>query len=78
MKTHQSGARKRVEEALQAGPDLELANRLAHEINNPLQAMLNCLTMLSLERDSQYIPIAEEHLARVAQVVRDLVKVIRP
>jgi PAS domain S-box-containing protein len=71
------GARKRLEEAQQAGRDLELANRLAHEINNPLQAMLNCLTMLSLERDSQYIPIAEEHLARVAQVVRDLVKVTR-
>jgi PAS domain S-box-containing protein len=70
-------ARKRLEEAQQDSRDLELANRLAHEINNPLQAILNCLTMLSIERESQYLPIAEQHLARVAQVVRDLVKITR-
>jgi len=71
------GARKRFEAVQRASRDLELANRLAHEINNPLQAILNCLTMLSLERKSKYLPMAEEHLARVAQVVRDLVALTR-
>jgi PAS domain S-box-containing protein len=71
------GLRNKLEEARQASRDWELANRLAHEINNPLQAILNCLAMLSIERDSVYVPIAEEHLARIAQVVRDLVNVTR-
>ena len=71
------GLRNKLEQARQADRQWELANRLAHEINNPLQAILNCLAMLSLERESIYVPIAEEHLARIAQVVRDLVNVTR-
>jgi PAS domain S-box-containing protein len=71
------GMRIKLEQAKQANRDWELANRLAHEINNPLQAILNCLAMLSLERDSMYLPVAEQHLARIAQVVRDLVNVTR-
>jgi PAS domain S-box-containing protein len=70
-------ARKQREAAHQTRRDLELANRLAHEINNPLQAIVNCLAMISSGGDSHYIQIAEEHLARVAQVVRDLVKLTR-
>jgi PAS domain S-box-containing protein len=71
------GDRKRLEEVQRQKRDLDLANRLAHEINNPLQAIVNCLTMLSLERSSQYVPIAEGHVERVAKVVRDLVKLTR-
>lgn len=71
------GLRNKLEQARQAGRDWDLANRLAHEINNPLQAILNCLAMLSLDRESIYVPIAEEHLARIARVVRDLVNVTR-
>jgi PAS domain S-box-containing protein len=71
------GAQKRIEAVQQTRRDLELANRLAHEINNPLQAIVNCLAILSLERQREYIPIAEEHVARIAQVVRDLVALTR-
>jgi len=33
--------------------------------------------MVSLENESKYLPVAEEHLARIAQVVRDLVALTR-
>lgn len=71
---HDIGPRKKAEEAEQTRRDLALANRLAHEINNPLQAAVNCLAILSSEGNSQYVQLAEEQLARVAQVVLDLMK----
>jgi PAS domain S-box-containing protein len=69
--------RKRLERAQQASRDLELAHRLAHEINNPLQAISNCLAILFMERESEFVSIAQEHVVRIAQVVHDLVKLTR-
>jgi PAS domain S-box-containing protein len=70
--------RKKKEAERHAQDHLELANHLAHEINNPLQSLLNCLAILSLEGDSEYVKLAEEQLDRVAQVVLDLLNLTRP
>jgi PAS domain S-box-containing protein len=70
-------SRKRDEEAERSRQHLELANRLAHEINNPLQAVQNCLSILSHGDGASYVQLAEEQLARVTQVVLDLVKLTK-
>jgi len=70
-------ARKRSEKARQLARDLELANRLAHEINNPLQAVVNCIAIVAQNGEDQYISIAEHNLKRIAQVITDLVAVTR-
>lgn len=69
--------RKRDEEAERSRQDLELANRLAHEINNPLQAVQNCLSILAYGDGAGYVQLAEQQLARVTQVVLDLVKLTK-
>jgi PAS domain S-box-containing protein len=66
--------RKKEEEVRQSRRDLELANHLAHEINNPLQALVNCLVILSSEENSEFVELARQQAERVARVVLDLVK----
>lgn len=70
-------ARKRSEKAGQLARDLELANRLAHEINNPLQAVVNCMAIVSQNAANEYVSIAEHNLKRIAQVISGLVAVTR-
>ena len=70
-------ARKRSEKARQLDRDLELANRLAHEINNPLQVVVNCMAILAENAENEYVSIAQHNLKRIAQVISDLVAVTR-
>ncbi len=70
-------ARKKSERAQQMAKDLELANRLAHQINNPLQAVTNCMAIVSHATANEYVSVAEENLKRIAQVITDLVAVTR-
>jgi len=70
--------RKQAEAERQVQRHLELANRLAHEINNPLQSLVNCLVLIGSEGNSEYVQMAEEQLDRVAQVVLDLLNLTRP
>src|SRR3989454_6319059 len=55
----------------------KLAAGVAHEINNPLGGILNCLYNLrkksvSLERATEYLASMEEGLRRVQKIVRQL------
>jgi PAS domain S-box-containing protein len=70
-------ARKKAEELEQSSRDLALINHLAHEINNPLQSLVNCLSILRRGHDPQYVKLADEQAQRVAQVVLDLLKLTR-
>ena len=66
------------EEVLGAGETLALervAGILAHEINNPLQAIMNALFLLrdrpSLDEEGRrYAHVAEEELQRVVHILR--------
>ena len=70
-------ARKRAEEALRKSEKLAVAGRLAatiaHEINNPLEAVTNLLYILRTSTNEDYtreqILVAEEELGRVTQIV---------
>jgi len=71
--------RKQAEQALRTAERLATLGRLAaviaHEINNPLEAVTNVLYLLrqrpDLDPESRdYIRIADEELARVARIVR--------
>lgn len=52
----------------------KLANAIAHEINNPLEALTNLLYLAqdsnSLESVSQYLANANEELARISRITR--------
>ena len=65
---------RRGEQERQALRDIQMINHLAHEINNPLQAVMNCLTMFDYVADKTYIETAHEQVTRAAKVVTDLVK----
>ncbi|MGI0134551.1 MAG: PAS domain S-box protein, partial [Candidatus Micrarchaeaceae archaeon] len=69
--------RNKSEKMRQTLRDLELANRLAHEINNPLQAAVNCMELLRHPGMKQYIDTAQESLDRITQVILRLVRVTR-
>ena len=58
----------------------ELANSLAHEINNPIQALSNILMLLSrhtaIQPDGQpLVQMAKEQLDRVAETIRNILAV---
>ncbi|MGQ9626647.1 MAG: GAF domain-containing protein [Anaerolineae bacterium] len=61
----------------------KLAATIAHEVNNPLQAIRSCLEVVELRTGHEhpgwpYLDVAQKELARVAQVVKSLVDVYRP
>ncbi len=61
----------------------KLAASIAHEVNNPLQAIRSCLEMVGLKTGPQhtawpYLDVAQKELARVAEVVKRLVDTYRP
>jgi PAS domain S-box-containing protein len=68
--------RRRAEQALRDSEKLaavgRLASSIAHEINNPLEAITNLLYLASNEQNwasgKQYIDIAQQELARVAAI----------
>jgi two-component system NtrC family sensor kinase len=70
---------KRSQEALRVAEHLaatgRLAHSIAHEINNPLEAVTNLLYLLQQEIDegtraSEYLQIAERELARVSHITK--------
>lgn len=81
---------QRVEESQQAlirAEKMAAAGRLtasiAHEINNPLQAVQNCLHLathkdLSLEKKADYIRLANEELERLMNTVHRMLEFYRP
>jgi signal transduction histidine kinase len=70
-------ARIRAEEALRSAEKLAAAGRLAasiaHEINNPLEAISNAIYLARSSSESEiplYLKVADEQLSRVAQITK--------
>jgi PAS domain S-box-containing protein len=69
--------RKRAERALRDSEKLaavgRLASSIAHEINNPLEAITNLLYLVEVETDPQktrdFVSLAQHEMARVANIV---------
>ncbi len=58
-----------------------LSADIAHEINNPLGGIKNCLYLLSdsvSEHKKEYLDIAEQEVNRIASIVRRLLDLYRP
>ena len=53
----------------------ELANELAHQINNPLQALTNSLHLLSCEDHPEVLRDAQLQLDRISRLVREILAV---
>jgi PAS domain S-box-containing protein len=70
-------AQRKIQKAQQIARDLELANQLAHEINNPLQAIVNCLALVSTSDNSAYLRMMQENVDRIRNVITKLVEVTR-
>src|SRR6266481_2116627 len=73
----ETAARLRAEEALRRSEKLAAAGRLAasiaHEINNPLEAISNAIYLARVCPPSEipiYLKLADEELARVAQITK--------
>ena len=73
----EAAARSRLEEALRHSEKLAATGRLAasiaHELNNPLEAISNAIYLARTSPSSdvvQYLEIADQELARVAQITR--------
>jgi len=79
-------ARKRAEEILRKQEKLALVGRLtssiAHEINNPLQAVTDLLYLADSAQDgslvANYIKVAQTELARVSQIAANALQFHRP
>ncbi len=61
----------------------QLAASIAHEINNPLYAVRNCLHLLEEDlptalRDSEYLVLARDQLARIAGIIERMRDFYRP
>ena len=77
--------RKRAEDALRKTEKLAAAGRLAasiaHEINNPLEAVTNLLYLLSLEpledRARSYAALAQHEVARVSEITQQTLRFYR-
>jgi signal transduction histidine kinase len=73
----EAAGRRRAEQALRRSEKLAATGRLAasiaHEINNPLEAISNAIYLARAcppEEISTYLKLADEELARVAQITR--------
>lgn len=75
----------RAQEALRRSEKLAVTGRLAasiaHEINNPLEAVTNLLYLIRLSRDpgktEKYLHDAEQELARVAEIAKQTLRFYR-
>jgi two-component system, chemotaxis family, CheB/CheR fusion protein len=76
-------AQKRAEEALRRNEKLATAGRLAatiaHEINNPLEAVTNLLYLAQRDSDRQleYLRLAEKEVQRVAAIAQQTLGFVR-
>jgi two-component system CheB/CheR fusion protein len=72
----EAAGRRRAEEALRRSEKLAATGRLAasiaHEINNPLEAVSNAIYLArsSPSEAAEYLKIADDELARVAQITK--------
>ena len=48
----------------------EMANALAHQINNPLQALTNSMHMLSCDDNPEVLRGAQAQVGRISELVR--------
>lgn len=66
--------RRREEEALRRSEKLAAAGRLAatiaHEINNPLEAVTNLLYLMRAGHDPEFLSMAEQEVARISHIVK--------
>ena len=78
--------RKRTEDALRRAEKLaatgQLAASIAHEINNPMQALTNLLALVGYktsldENGRQLVALAEEELRRISHIVRQMLSFYR-
>jgi signal transduction histidine kinase len=80
----EAAGRRRAEEALRRSEKLAASGRLAasiaHEINNPLEAISNAIYLARScppEEIATYLKIADEELARVAQITKQTLNFYR-
>lgn len=78
--------RRNSEEALRKTEKLAAAGRLAasiaHEINNPLEAVTNLLYLISLQQDlpaetERYVDLAQHEVARVSEIAQQTLRFYR-
>src|SRR5579864_6775222 len=80
---HDITARRRSEEALRRSEKLATAGRLAaavaHEINNPLEAVTNLIYLARHhpEKQDQYLGMAEKEVLRVAAIAQQMLGFVR-
>jgi PAS domain S-box-containing protein len=80
---HDVTAQRRSEEALRRNEKLATAGRLAaavaHEINNPLEAVTNLIYLARHhpEKQDQYLGMAEKELLRVAAIAQQMLGFVR-
>ena len=80
---HDITAQRRSEEALRRNEKLATAGRLAaavaHEINNPLEAVLNLIYLARHRPESQdqYLEMAEREVLRVAAIAQQMLGFVR-
>ncbi|MBU2559897.1 PAS domain S-box protein, partial [archaeon] len=78
--------RKRFEQQLRQSEKLaatgKLAASIAHEINNPLSGIKNCIYILMDEtekdKSKEYLEMADKELDRIARIVRQMLDFYRP
>ena len=54
-----------------------VANQLAHELNNPLQALTNTLMLLDNERNAKVVRVARQQLDRIISIVKTILDLQR-
>src|SRR5580704_8081919 len=80
---HDITARRRSEEALRRNEKLATAGRLAaavaHEINNPLEAVINLIYLARHrpQNQDQYLEMAEKEVLRVAAIAQQMLGFVR-
>ena len=79
--------RKRVEQQLIFSAKMsavgELSAGVAHEVNNPLDGLLNCIQRMqqdpgNLEQNTEYLELMAEAVGRMESTVRQLLDFLRP
>jgi signal transduction histidine kinase len=75
MQRNESNENLRSSDALASAT--RLANKLAHEVNNPLQALINSLHLASPAVDDEHLLQARAQAARLADLVQSILEVKR-
>ena len=73
-----NGQQQRLHECDIMASGAQMANRLAHEINNPLQSLTNTLYLAAQTHPEPYLDMALIELKRLSGLVEQLLQVSRP